>query len=64
MEKSSRDSVVKIDTSVSKTFLNSTLTPIASSRSNLEMPSRPLSEWNGLWRISSLMEELLNSLIG
>ena len=65
MEKSSRDSAVRIDTSELKTFLSSTLTPmIANLKSSLEMLSRPQLEWNGVLMSSSLREEQLNLSIG
>jgi len=53
MVQSHRKLAVKIDTLVSRTFLNSILMQIADSTFKLEMPSRLQSEWNGQWMSSS-----------
>lgn len=57
-------SVERIDTSVSKIFLNSTSLLTAPSLSSQETPFKLLLEWNGLWMNSLPTVELHPSLIG
>jgi hypothetical protein len=56
-------SVVKIDTSVSRTFLNSTSPKAVFYRLHQEMPSKQWSEWNGQSMSSSIMVVQPNSSI-